>query len=209
MLSVFLKFLSAVVLLTICTTKLLPQDEQTQAIPNECAKDVSSDTGTPVFFPLNPIHDANLIWGLSTKLSDYTDSIPIILWVANPTDKPSQVITCPDLSYFWRTGIEVFNSTGNRVTSRKEIQDQNKNEITRKIVICSRTFAINISPHFCKHTTFSKPDFDFYRDISSGWDFKPGHYFISPAERTSEYVPIQRTEKPKIALEINIVPKTH
>ena len=202
-----LMLLSVIVLLALFSTKLVSQDEQAEATPKECAKDISSDTGVPVFFSRGSYSGIDLIWGLSTKSPDYEDSIPVILWVANPTDKPSFVATCPNLSYFWLNGIEVFDSSGHRIASRREIQDRKEDEFRDKIAICGRTLAIEIPPHSCKHTTFSKPDFDFYRDLSGLWDFQLRRYFITPAERTTDYMPIKRTEKPTISLEINIEKK--
>lgn len=200
--SVSLMFLSAIVLLAVCKTQLLSQDEQTQTTPQECAKDISSDTGVPVFFPRSS-ERGDLIWGLSTRSVDYPDSVPVILWIDNPSNKSGYVGTCSGIGQFWGTGIDVFDSTGHRVPMRSELQ-QNKDSNIQQLMTCGRNIQIEIPAHTCKHTTFSEHALDFFTDLNGEWDFKPGRYFIVPAEKTGT----QQVGKPKIVLEINIEKKT-
>lgn len=146
----------------------------------------------------------DLIWGLSTRPVDYQDSIPVILWVDNRSDKPAFVFTCSGLGYFWWLDIDIFDSSGHRVPSRHEQKIKNDTNV-QLIQVCGRNFQIEIPAHSCMHTTFSQHAFDFFRDLHDGYDLPPGRYFIVPGERTPDFVPVERTvTNPKIALVLNI-----
>jgi len=180
------------------------RDEQREAaaklLPKECRDSVSADTGRPVMLPSG----GALTWGLSTKPMPFGEAVPVLLWFYNPTDKPQPVWTCQDIDWFWQDGIDVFDSSGHRLLSRaeEEIKKTPGSEIIRA---CTRNFPIDIPPRSCAHGSFSKPEYDFERDLQRYYSLPPGRYLIVPAERTKDYKPVTRTMiDPKIGLRVTV-----
>jgi len=172
-----------------------------QPLPKEFAENMSEDTGRPVVFP----SCGPLIWGLSTKPTPYGKEIRVLLWLYNPTDKPQPVWTCMGIDFFWLLGIDVFDSAGQRVLGRSE--EKERNDPRRPVIMgCTRNFPINIPPHTCVHGSFSKPDYDFTRDLGEYYSLPPGRYFIVPGERGPDYRPVTRTlPDPSIGLELTVL----
>jgi hypothetical protein len=163
-------------------------------LPPECTPDLSADTGKPVIFR----HLGSLIWGLSTKPVPYGENIFMLLWVCNTTDKPLPVMTCEDIDRFWLDGLDVFDSSGHRVLSRREendkkLRDSNKFAPGGCFFSCTRNFPINIPAHSCLHASFSNPNYDFVRDIRTYYSLPPGRYAIVPSERNKDCEPSRRT----------------
>jgi hypothetical protein len=164
-------------------------------LPSECTADVSADTGRPVMFR----SERGLIWGLSTKSVPYGETIPMLLWVCNTTDRPLPVMTCGDIDRFWLEGFDVFDTSGQRVVSLRE---ENEKKIRESggftegggcLSFCTRNFPIDIPPYSSVHATFSNPNYDFVRDLRTYYSLPPGRYFIVPSERGRDCEPSRRT----------------
>jgi hypothetical protein len=177
------------------------QQAAAQPLPNEFTENISEDTGRPVVFP----SCGPLIWGLSTKPTPYGKKILVLLWLYNPTDKPQAVWTCMGIDFFWLSGIDVFDSAGQRVLSRTE--EEVKKDPRRTVMMgCARNFPINIPPHTCVHGSFSNPDYDFTRDLSDYYALPPGRYFIVAGKRGPDNLPVPRTQPdPSIGLAVTVL----
>jgi len=171
-------------------------------VPRQCASGVSADTGQPVMFPRH----GELSWGISTKPVHYGEPVSILLWLDNPTDKPQPVRTCMDIDYFWATDIDVFDSIGNRVLSRKEDKNNKAGNAGMELGFsCTRNFPVDIPAHTCAHGTFSSLAYDFSRDLSRYYELSPGRYFVVPAERTRGGKPVNRPlAEPQTGLALDI-----
>jgi len=146
-------------------------------LPKRMAEQVSADTGQPVIFQ----RPGQLVWGLSTKAGTYGDSIPVLLWLYNPTNKPQAVATCSDIDWFWFS-IDVFDSSGKRLLSlseQKSMQDPN----VVVLFMCSRNFTFSIPPHTCMHGAFSILNRDFARDLRESYSLPTGQYVIVTSEK--------------------------
>lgn len=196
-------------------------------LPQECAKDVSKDTGRPIMLPRR----GDLQWGISSRPAIYGEKVPVLLWLYNPTDKPQPVWTCMQIDYFWLLGLDVFDSAGQRVLDIQEEKDKER-ERARKADLnlldwppanntnltvqflsqtsdcpfgCDRNFPIDIPPHTCVHGTFSNQAYDFARDLRNYYSLSPGKYFLVPGERGQHCKHVRKTlPDPKTGLEITI-----
>lgn len=188
-------------LFSLAATSLAQNVSNPNVIPKECAKEISTDTGHPLMF----LERNGLIFGISAKPFNFADDpISIVLWIDNPSDKTLSAMTCSDIGYFWREAMDVFDSSGHRVRSKGEIEQERLGH-SDWIDICGRNFGIEISPHSCQHSTFSAPLNDLSRDLRSNYDLAPGRYFIVPSARTPQHRPVERTViNPKVGLTIDI-----
>ena len=162
-----------------------------ETVPKECAATASADTGQPTMLPSR----GSVNWGLSTKDATYGDPVSVLLWLYNPTDKPQSVWTCMDIDWFWLGGIDVFDGSGHRVLTRAEVKQKERSPaggtmLSACAFVCTRNFPIEIAPHSCAHTTFSKPAYDFARDLATYYLLPPGHYFLVRAERDQDCRPL-------------------
>jgi hypothetical protein len=162
-----------------------------EAVPKECATAASADTGQPTMLPSRGV----VTWGLSTKEVTYGNPVTVLLWLYNPTDQPQSVWTCQDIDWFWLGGIDVFDGSDHRVLTRGEVKQNEQSSaggtmLPACVFACTRNFPIEIAPHSCAHTTFSKPAYDFARDLATYYSLPPGHYFLVRAERDQDCRPL-------------------
>lgn len=177
--------------------------------PRECEQSVSADTGQPVMFPRG-----RLLWGLSTKPVTFGETLPVVLWIYNPTDEPLRVMTCGDIEVFWQLELQVFDSTGKRVESRAEEKRRAEEErskvdgrpLPQEMWICLRNIAITVPSHACLHGSYSTADYDFVRDLTNYYLLPPGRYSLVPAAKPEmQSVPGAGSKSgPKVALEITV-----
>jgi hypothetical protein len=173
------------------------QREKTkEPVPQECQKEETLDTGEPFMLPSH----GDLKWGLSTRTTVYGETVPVLLWIYNPTDKPQSVWTCEGLDYFWLYGLDLFDSAGRRVLRTGEKSDESipESENFRGSpgdcgFGCGRNFPIEIPPHACVHGRFSHLDHDFSRDLQSYDSLPPGRYYLVPAKKVAGCKPLKRT----------------
>jgi hypothetical protein len=145
------------------------------------AEQVSEDTGQPVIFQ----RPGPLVWGLSTKTVAHGEPIPVLLWLYNPTNKSQAVMTCSGIDWFWFSGIDVFDSSGQRMLTLSEQQRMQDPNIIPWFM-CGRNFAIDIPPNTCMHGRFSKLEYDLGRDLHMYYSLPPGRYVIVPSEKDPE-----------------------
>jgi hypothetical protein len=168
-------------------------------LPKKMAEQVSPDTGQPVIFQL----PGPLVWGLSTKTVAHGDPIPVLLWVYNPTNKPQAVSTC-GIDRFWSSGIDVFDSSGQRMLTLFEQQQMQDPNIIN-LFLCSRDIDIDIPPHSCMHGRFSKLDWDFGRDLRHYYSLPLGRYALVPSEKDQAGNPVARTlSNPQNGLRVEV-----
>jgi len=160
-------------------------------VPEECAKSVSADTGSPVMFPSR----GPLTLGVSTKTTHYGEPIPVLLWLSNPTDTAQPVWSCGGIiDDFWYSGMDVFDSAGHRVLSRDEEKQRKSGTLpTQRVQVCGSTVETYIPAHACTHSTFSSQASYVSHDLHKYYELPPGRYFIVPAERTKDGEPVRRT----------------
>jgi hypothetical protein len=156
------------------------RNADTSRLPKKMAEQVSEDTGQPVIFQ----RPGPLVWGLSTKTVAHGEPIPVLLWLYNPTNKPQAVMTCSGIDWFWVSGIDVFDSSGQRMVTLSEQQHMQDPNIIPEFM-CGREFAIDIPPHTCMHGRFSKLEYDLGRDLHMYYSLPPGRYVIVPSEKDS------------------------
>jgi hypothetical protein len=158
-------------------------------LPGECTRDLSADTGTPVIFR----SEEGLVWGISTKGVTYGEIVPALLWICNTTETPKPVMTCAGIDWFWLLGIDVFDSSGRRVLSVAEEKEKKlKQNGQVNVLSCTRNFPIDIPPHTSIHGSFSRPNYDFMRDLRTYYSLPPGRYFVVPSKRGQDFEPVSR-----------------
>jgi len=112
----------------------------------------------------------------------------------NSTDEPKSAFTCTDIDVFWVSGIDVFDSSGQRMQSLEEEEKRiSPGDIVKWLPMCSRNFMFSVPPHSCVHGTFSQLEPDFSRDLRRYYSLPPGRYVIVPAERGRDGTPVNRT----------------
>jgi hypothetical protein len=193
-----LPFLLAVSLVVLAAPN---RDAVGRKLPKKMAEEVSADTGQPVIFQ----RPGPLVWGLSTKTVAHREPIPVLLWLYNPTNKTQSVLTCNDIDWFWSSGIDVFDFSGQRMLTVLERQQMQDPHIV-KMFLCSRNFNIDIPPHTCMHGRFSQPIWsDFGRDLREYYSLPPGRYVIVPSETDQAGNPVARTiSNPQNALRFEV-----
>jgi len=167
-----------------------------------CA-DVSPDTGQPVFFQRDqscglgrgcegPPH--RLTWGLSTRPVTYGQPLLVVLWIQNPNDEPVDVWSCADIDWFWIDEVELLDSEGRHITSRREERDlaeRKRNPKYAGLVLhaCTANAPITVPAHACMHGSFSKRDYTFVRDLNEYYAVPPGHYslLLHPKESVGQF----------------------
>lgn len=141
-----------------------------------CSAMISPDTGQPVMFTRGP-----LTWGLSTKPAAYGQNLLVLLWIYNPTEEPLGVLTCQDIDHFWAREIEVLDAAGKHIPSleeEKRRREQDAGHFSPEVWSCTRNVLLTVPPHTCLHGTFSKPEYDFARDLSKYYSLQPGRYSL-------------------------------
>jgi hypothetical protein len=141
-----------------------------------CSAMISPDTGQPVMFTRGP-----LTWGLSTKPVAYGQKLLVLLWIYNPTEEPLPVLTCSDIDHFWAREIEILDSAGEHIPSleeEKRRRDQDTGHFSPEVWSCARNMLFTVPPHACLHGTFSKPEYDFARDLNKYYSLQPGRYSL-------------------------------
>jgi hypothetical protein len=112
-----------------------------------------------------------------------------VLWIQNPNDEPVEVMSCGDIGWFWIDEVEVLDSGGTRVMSRREERDFAERKRNPKSFVppvahyCNMNVPITIPAHACKHGSFSNPNNDFVQDLNQYYTLPPGQYFVSPLKR--------------------------
>ena len=148
----------------------------TAPIPKECADGASANTGQPVMLERTRIQ--TLTWGVSTKPARYGQTLPIVIWIDNPTDESQFVATCGLITGFSEL-TELFDSSGRRMFRYEERRPRNPG-----FGVCTSSFSIKITPHTCLHGTFS----DLYGggaesflqyDLTENYNLLPGKYIIT------------------------------
>jgi hypothetical protein len=142
-----------------------------------CSAMISLDTGQPVMFIRGP-----LTWGLSTKSVAYGQKLLVLLWIYNPSEEPLPVLTCSDLDHFRAREIEVLDSAGKHIPSleeEKRRRDQDAGHFSPAVWSCARNVLFTVPPHTCLHGTFSKPEYDFARDLNKYYPLRPGLYSLT------------------------------
>jgi hypothetical protein len=179
------------------------QQPSVESVPRECAEEVSPDTGEPFMFRRGP-----LIWGLSARPAAHGQKLLVLLWLYNPTDKLLSVATCGDIDYFWAWQIAVFDSAGRPVLSRVEDRQKKENDTSRRIFVCGRNFLISVPSRTCLHGSFSKPEYDFARNLEDYYSLRAGRYLIIPKETGPE---VRQGTSPqagrKLGLELIVKPE--
>src|ERR1017187_2769069 len=97
-----------------------------------------------------------------------------------------------------------IHTTGKHVPSlaeEKRKRDGNLHEIWG----CTRNIIFSVPPHVCLHDTFSKPEYDFARDLNEYYSLLPGRYSLAPTETGDDSTRIPRTGKDrKVQLSISV-----
>jgi hypothetical protein len=175
--------------------------------PRECQQNASSDTGQPVMF-----QRGRLMWGLSTKPIAFGQKLPVVLWIYNPTAEPLPVWTCEDIDFFWLRDIQVFDSTGKRIESRREQKrrvavEQSRSEgrpFPEEVWVCSRNFPITIPSHACLHGSLLDGRSDLARDLNEYYLLPPGQYSLVPtkAPEMRTVPPTTNAEQQRVAITV-------
>jgi len=165
----------------------------------------SADTGQPILF-----QRGHLIWGLSTKPASLGDKLVVVLWLYNPSESPSSVMTCSDIDHFWLREIELFDSAGKRILSRVEEtriaeEKQNPGAFAPDGFQCFRNFAITIPARTCLHGSFSDPQYDFARDLNTYYTLPPGRYSLMPISKGEPEQASGRKTQQSLTLPITVM----
>jgi hypothetical protein len=143
---------------------------------SSCSAMISQDTGQPLMFTRG-----SLTWGLSTKPAAYGQKLLVLLWIYNPTEEPLPVLTCSDIDHFWAREIEVVDAAGKSIVSldaEKRRRDRDAGNFSPEVWSCARNVLFTVPPHTCLHGTFSKPEYDFARDLTKYYSLQPGQYSL-------------------------------
>jgi hypothetical protein len=204
-------------MLTACALVLASavQSQSTAApsVPADCAKEVSSDTGQPVFFP----RQGALLWGLSTRPAINGSAIPIAIWIYNTTDKVESLDTC-SIQEFFQSGFDLFDSSSWEILSKSD-EELYRAEIAAgrllsSAYVCTANGIVTIQPHACLHGKFSSFDRIYTENLADLYSspLKPGEYFLVPAVREPYSGPSVNRTRPKdgpfVKLEILPIPGT-
>ena len=152
----------------------------------------SADTGQPVFFQRDQFcggtgRNCNgprrLTWALSTGPVSYGQQLLVVLWIQNPNDEPVDVWTCADIDWFWIDEVEVLDSDGRHVMSRREERDLAERKRNPRYAglgphTCTANAPITIAAHASLHGSFSKPERYFVRDLNEYYSLPPGQYSL-------------------------------
>jgi hypothetical protein len=163
------------------------------------AEEVSANTGPPVLLQ----RPGPLVWGLSTKAVAHGEPVPVVLWLYNPTNTNRGVGTC-DINDFYSSGIDVFDSSGHRVSAVSEQPAaQDPHTVNLPLRSC---FGFAIPPHTCMHGSFSQPgQFGLVRDLLQYYSLPPGRYVIVASERDQAGNPVARTlSNPQNGLRVEV-----
>jgi hypothetical protein len=140
----------------------------------------------------------------------YGEPLTIVLWIYNPSEEPLWVTDCGDIDFFWDREIEVLDSAGNRVLSRREdaeLADKRRDPNALGTPFrCWLNFRIAVPPHACLHGSFSKPDNDFTRNLNHYYMLPAGQYSLSPAKKNgTRKAPANGAgDAQRVALEITV-----
>ena len=155
-----------------------------------CANANFDKLGHPMM--LDP--EGGLQFGLSAgpEKMIYGNPVMLHLWIDNPTDEQSSVMTCMTLDFFWANAFDLYDAYGHRLV--KKIEQENGRQKTTSPSggpyraclggwDCTRNFPIPIPAHTCVNAG-TYPGYDFNRDLSVSYDLPPGTYYVVP--RTSK-----------------------
>lgn len=146
-------------------------------LPQECAKEVTLETGVPFMFPSqDPIQ-----FGLSSRPSAFHDGAPVAMWISNPTNNEIELMSCGDMDRFFIGGFDILDQNGNRVLSKQEVKTGHA--VMRELMACNSNVAVNIPPHSCNHGI---PDKSSYYKLGSMYTLPAGHYEVVPRLKEGE-----------------------
>lgn len=154
-------------------------------LPQECANEVSEDTGRPIMFPSR----GSLQHGLSSHSSRYGKPVPLIEWTLNPTDASVTTMGCGDDGWDWFNDVDVFDASGNRVLDKAEAASW-PFKATRQPPFCTLNVPVTIPAHTCWHGAFSTHA---YADVRDHYSLSPGEYFLVPAAKAPDGSPASRS----------------
>jgi hypothetical protein len=148
----------------------------TAPIPKECADGASANTGQPVMLERTRLQ--TLTWGVSTKPARYGQTLPIVMWIDNPTDESQFIATC-GLIIGFSERTELFDSSGRRMFRYEERRPRNPG-----FGVCTASFSVEIAPHACLHGTFfDQPSVGaesfLQYDLTENYNLLPGKYIIT------------------------------
>ncbi|HEY4379686.1 MAG TPA: hypothetical protein VGN01_05030 [Acidobacteriaceae bacterium] len=154
-----------------------PQLTDPGTIPEQCAQDITPDTGQPIF----PFSGSRSNWGISTQPAAFGQPVPLIIWIDNPTDQPLPVTTCNNLDYFFIYSIDIYDISGHRVHDKQQETTAHATSAPERPFSCTSNMTFTIPAHTCSHGNFSQRVF---RDLTTRYTLPPGRYSIAPSTRT-------------------------
>ncbi len=92
-----------------------------------------------------------------------------LLWLENSTDQTQSVMTCDGIDWFWLYGIDVFDSLRlARAESRRREREAPSARPVAVVgpVVLQGISRFKFSSHTLVHGSFSKPAYDFTRDLA-------------------------------------------
>jgi len=167
--------------------------EISKPVPGRCSAADFKVLGKPIMLEESV---NSLQFGLSLASAKFVwhQSVPLHLWIDNPTDTDHSVMTCSTLDYFWSGGFDLYDAYGHRLLRKFEVEQRNRQELQKNnsftalgcMMICSANGPLTIPARSCRNGTEPGLAYHFNRDLAQMYDLPPGTYYVVPSARKND-----------------------